>query len=112
MWRPKVRGMVCASFANPSKKVQGKLLFAFTALTFLTARIAVAAETVGFEELQSQAKLAYVRGQHSEAFALMTRAISVEPQNPRGYFVRARFHEESREPAKAIADYDQVIKLD
>src|SRR6266567_9103219 len=105
--------MIRTSLVGPRKRFQSaQRLFILAALSLLPNGGGVAAEQVGFEELQSQAKLAYVRGQHSEAFALMTRAISVEPQNPRGYFVRARFHEESREPAKAIADYDQVIKLD
>jgi len=44
--------------------------------------------------------------------ALATRAIASEPKNPRGYLVRARLHEERREPAKALSDYDQTLKLD
>lgn len=105
--------MIRTSLLAPRKTFQrAQRLFILAALSLLPNGGVVAAEQVGFDELQSQAKLAYVRGQHGEAFALVTRAISVEPQNPRGYFVRARFHEESHEPAKAIADYDQVIKLD
>jgi len=104
--------MIRVSFVTPSKKLLGGLLFAFTAWSLLTASIVVAAERISYEELQSQAKLAYVNGRRDEALMLVTQAIAVEPKNPRGYFIRARFHEESREPAKAIADYDQVIKLD
>ncbi len=87
-------------------------IIAFTILTLLAASRGVAAEKPSFGSLQSQAQAAYAKGQPDEAIALMTQAIAVEPQNPRGYFVRARFHEANREPAKAIADYDQVIKLD
>ena len=104
--------MTRVSFVTPSRKVQGGLLFVFTALGLLTARMGVAAEQVSYEELQRQAKLAYASGKRDEAITLITQAIAREQKNPRGYFIRARFYEESREPAKAIADYDQVIKLD
>jgi len=76
------------------------------------ARIVVADEQISYEELQRQAKMAYVAGNTNEAVMLATEAIALEPKNPRGYFVRARFHEENHKPAKAIADYDQVVKLD
>jgi lipoprotein NlpI len=89
-----------------------RLVLVITALSFVTANLGIAAEKGNYEELQSQARSAYARGKSNEAVALATRAIAVEPQNPRGYLVRARFHEDNREPAKAIADYDQVIKLD
>jgi lipoprotein NlpI len=89
-----------------------KLIFTITALSFFTACISVATEQDNFAELQRQAQAAYAKGKPDEAIALMSNAIAVEPKNPRGYFVRARFHEENREPAKAIADYNQVIKLD
>lgn len=81
-------------------------------MILLAASIGIAAERANYQELQSQARAAYARGKSDEAITLVTQAIAVEPQNPRGYFVRARFHEENREPAKAIADYDQVIKID
>lgn len=89
-----------------------RFIFATAALSLFTATNGVAASKDSFEELQSQARSAYTKGKSNEAITLVTQAIAVEPQNPRGYFVRARFHEENREPAKAIADYDQVIKLD
>src|SRR6266566_6543877 len=105
--------MIRTSHVAPRKRFQSaQRLFILTALSLLPNGVVVAAEQAGFEELQRQAKLAFVAGKTNEAFELLTRAISVEPKNPRSYFVRARFHEESREPAKAIADYDQVIKLD
>jgi len=86
-------------------------LFIFAALGLLPHGV-FAAEQNGFAELERQAKQAFVTGKTNEAFALVTRAISVEPQNPLGYFIRARFHEDKHEPAKAVADYDQVILLD
>ncbi len=89
-----------------------RLILTFTALTLLAARTGIAAETQGFDDVQSQAQSAYAKGKPEEAIALASQAIAIEPQNPRGYFVRARYYEENREPAKAIADYDQVIKLE
>ena len=72
----------------------------------------VAAEKSAFEELLDKAKTAYTNNKREEAVTLATQAIKYEPKNPRGYFVRARFHEENHEPAKAISDYDQVLELD
>ncbi len=89
-----------------------RLILTITALTLLTARIGFAAEPKLFDDLQSQAKAAYSKGKPDEAVTLASRAIAIEPQNPRGYFLRARFHEENHAPARAIADYDQVLKLD
>jgi lipoprotein NlpI len=86
-------------------------LFIFAAMGLLPNGV-FAAEQPSFEELQRQAKQAFVAGKTNEAFELVTRAISLEPQKPHGYFIRGRFHEDNHEPAKAIADYDQVIKLD
>jgi len=112
MWPSKVSGMIRIPIFCPFKNSQtGLLVLVFIALRLSVARL-VAAEQVGSDELQRQAKLAFVTGKTNEAFALVTRAISVEPQNPHGYFIRARFHEDNHEPAKAIADYDQVIQLD
>ncbi len=89
-----------------------QLISTITALTLLAATIGFAAEPKLFDDLQSQAKAAYSKGKPDEAVALASRAIAAEPQNPRGYFLRARFHEENHAPARAIADYDQVLKLD
>ena len=108
--------MACGqNVSNPAWRLGGilmRLTFASTALSFRAASLSLAAPVKNFQELQSQAQSAYAKGKPEEAIALASRAIAVEPQNPHGYFVRARFYEENREPAKAIADYDQVIKLD
>jgi len=89
-----------------------RLIVTITTLTLLGSWIGNAAEKENFEDLQSQAKAAYSKGKPDEAIMLAGRAITVEPQNPRGYFLRARFHEANHAPARAIADYDQVLKLD
>jgi lipoprotein NlpI len=89
-----------------------RMLFAITVLTLLTTGSGSAAEMSSYAELQRHAQSAYAKGKNDEAITLITRSIAIEPQNPRGYLLRARFHEENHEPAKAIADYDQLIKLD
>ncbi len=71
-----------------------------------------AAEKPALNDLLDKAKSAFTNGKRAEALALATQAIETEPQNPRAYFFRARLQEESHEPAKAVADYDQAIKLD
>ena len=81
-----------------------------TALIFAANTIIAAEETSG--DLINRAQKAFSRGQRDEATALATKAIENEPKNPRSYFVRARFYEESHEPAKALTDYDQTLKLD
>lgn len=81
-------------------------------LGLFTLWVVIAAEKVNSEESQGQARMVYAKGESDEAMALATQAIALEPLNPSGYFVRARFYKENREPAKAIADYDQAIKLD
>jgi lipoprotein NlpI len=95
-----------------SVRILRGLLFAFAVLSFLNSDSVVGAESVGYEELQRQAASAHAAGKRDEAIALMTRAIGLDPKQPRGYFLRARLCEEYRELDKAIADYDQVIKLD
>jgi lipoprotein NlpI len=104
--------MIHDFFVTSSRNVRYGVLLTFTALSLLAASIVVADEKVKFEELLSQANAAYANGKRDEAVTLATQAVEIEPKNPRGYFVRARFHEEAREPAKAVADYDQVLKLD
>jgi len=86
--------------------------FVVAGLSWLEVGNVWSAEKSRFGELSDQAKVAYANGKRDEAVTLVTQAIEAEPKNPHGYFVRARFHEESHESAKAISDYDQVLKLD
>lgn len=83
-----------------------------TGLVLLAAGTGEAAEKVNVIRLIDRAKDAYIFNRRDEAFALVTQAIEAEPQNPHGYFVRARFHEGNEASANAVADYDQVLKLD
>ena len=76
--------MIRVSLAIPSNQAHVGLLFAFTAWTLLAARIVVAAERSSYDQLQNQAKLAYVNGKREEAVMLVTEAIAIEPKNPLG----------------------------
>src|SRR5213594_4313630 len=75
----------------------------------LAAHTLAAADLRTNEELISRAKKAFASGNGDEAIALASQAIKTEPKNPRGYLLRARFYEDRSEPAKALADYDQVL---
>lgn len=101
------RSMICISLGRLARTLSTALM----ALSLFLPGTASAQEP-NFDQLQRQAKAAFVTGKTNEALSLITQAISLEPKNPLGYFTRARFHEGNRESGKAIADYDQVIKLD
>jgi lipoprotein NlpI len=83
---------------------------AITALIFAANTAIAAEETSG--NLINRAQQEFSRGQRDAAMELATKAIEADPNNPRAYFVRARFYEEGSEPAKALTDYDQTLKLD
>src|SRR5437016_8074238 len=81
-----------------------------TALIFAANAITAAEETSG--DLINRAQKEFSKGRRDAATELATKAIETDPKNPLGYFVRARFYEERGEPAKALTDYDQTLKLD
>jgi lipoprotein NlpI len=81
-----------------------------TALILAANTFTAAEETSG--DLISRAQKEFSRGRRDAATALATKAIETDPKNPRAYFVRAGFYEEGNEPAKALTDYDQTLKLD
>lgn len=58
-----------------------------------------------------QAEAQFKSGQRTEALASLTRFLSDNPKHVGALGLRGRFHEEMREHTKAIADYDQVLKL-
>ena len=109
--RIKVRRMIHSYYFARFADIRRWLLI-LAAPGLLTTGSVMAAGKDNHEELQSQAKTAYANGKRDEGVKLATQAIEAEPKKPSGYFLRARFHEESHEPAKAIADFDQVLKLD
>ena len=88
------------------------LCFSLAGLDSFSARNADAAQEAKGEVLLSKAGAAYARGNRDEAILLATKAIEAEPNEVRGYLVRARLQSEAHQPAKAVADYDQVLKLD
>jgi len=50
-------------------------------------------------------------GKPAEAITLIGRVLTADPKNFRALFLRAHAHEESRDYAKAVADYDAGLKL-
>src|SRR5205809_2793893 len=94
-------------------------LFSIAALVLILAAntLAATADAAADEEtnadlLIKRAQTAFATGHRDAAMALATKAIETDPKNSRGYFARARFHEAASEPAKALADYNQTLKLD
>ena len=61
------------------------------------------------EELLSQAKSAYERGEKEQAFSLAQKAIEADPKSPQGYYFRARLHDALKQYEKALADYGAVL---
>jgi len=88
-------------------------LMGLAAVLMLAVRTAPAAEpnSGGASDPVQLAAQAFEAGRRNEAFRLLQQAIEAEPANPRGWFVRGRFHSLDRQPAKSIADFDQVLKL-
>ncbi len=80
------------------------------ALVLLIAATGRAEETAN--ALITRARDEFSRGRHEAAIELVTRAIKTEPKNARGYFVRARIYEQTKQATNALSDYDQVLKLD
>ena len=94
------------------KRARHRPQLAPVALALLAFPGLASAQPTNAGTLLEQARQTFAAGQRDVALRQATEAIAAEPKNPRGYFLRARFHEESRELTNAIADYDQVIRLD
>jgi lipoprotein NlpI len=94
------------------KRTRHRLQLAPVALALLALPGLASAQPTNAGTLLEQARQTFAAGQRDVALRQATEAIAAEPKNPRGYFLRAQFHEESRELTNAVADYDQVIRLD
>lgn len=64
------------------------------------------------DELLRQAQAAFRKSNPTQAVAFASQAIAAEPKNPKTYFLRAQLYAARREHAKAVADYDEMLKLD
>ena len=71
------------------------LCFSLAGLDSFSARSADAAQEAKGEVLLSKAGAAYARGNRDEAILLATEAIEAEPNEVRGYLVRARLQSEA-----------------
>lgn len=83
-----------------------------TALTlFLSALCGVAiAGPPG--DLAERVRAAMTAGRLDEALTLADQAVAATPNDPAVFFLRASVYSSRREPAKAVADLDRVLKLD
>jgi lipoprotein NlpI len=81
-----------------------------TAFALLAAVLLSAFGKPDFEDLLQQASDAFGAGMTKEALALLDQAVAAEPENPRGYFERARFSEATGQSINAVADYVEVLK--
>jgi lipoprotein NlpI len=85
--------------------------FILTSLIFNRALAADVSEGT-ISDLLNQARAASRNGKNEEAIAFATKAIEANPKNGNSYYIRGQYYEMTREHAKAIADYDQVLQLD
>lgn len=63
------------------------------------------------DDLIAQSRAAHARAEPDKALALADQAVAADPANPRPYALRASLAEESRDFAKAAADYGKVLEL-
>jgi lipoprotein NlpI len=64
------------------------------------------------DDLLTQAQTAQRKASLGEALILASKAVSLAPTNAQCYYVRGRLYAEDREPAKALADFDQALALE
>jgi lipoprotein NlpI len=81
------------------------------ALGFVSASGRVSGAEATIDERLEQAHAAHQKGEHARAIKLADDAISAAPTNAHSYYVRGRIYAESRESAKAVADFERVLKI-
>jgi lipoprotein NlpI len=64
------------------------------------------------DRLMERAAETFDKGKREDAFVLLTTAVEAEPANARTWYVRGRFYGLDGQHEKAIADYDQALKID
>ena len=80
-----------------------------TAMTLAVAVCAPLACAARADTLVDQARAAASAGQFDEAIKLATRAVDAVPDDVHALVLRAELYMRTKQPAKAIADYDRVI---
>jgi lipoprotein NlpI len=63
------------------------------------------------DKLLDQASSLFVSGHADEAIALASQAIELNTNHLRAWFMRGRFLQETDQPAKALADFKEVVRL-
>lgn len=84
--------------------------FVFLLATLATIAARAAEPTV--DDLLRQAGEAHMAGKLDEAARLATRAIELDANVPRAYFIRGFIYESQRQHEPAIADYTTGLKMD
>jgi lipoprotein NlpI len=64
------------------------------------------------DDLINQAQAAELKGDYAGALALASKAIALDTKNAQSFWARGRLYATHDEPGKAIADFDQVLKLE
>jgi lipoprotein NlpI len=82
------------------------------ALLLGTLTWAAAGAEVNIDELLNQAQAADLRGERTNALALVSQAIAAAPTNAQCYYVRGRLHASHGDHAQALADLDRVLQLE
>ncbi len=75
------------------------------------SQLATAADPL-IDEMLNRAQAAQLKGDWTNALALATEAIKVDPRDPQCYYVRGRFYALRREHARSVADFDQALALE
>jgi lipoprotein NlpI len=98
------------SLFAPTRKRYG-LFHSILFLATVSVAVTRAAETVDTAALFRSAEDALKGGKPTEAIALAGKILTINPRDYRACFLRARAYEETRDYAKAVADYDAGLKL-
>ncbi len=81
-------------------------------LLCLTCAAALPKEIVNAEDMLKQAEATWRKGNRTEAIAMCTQVILADPKNRNAWALRGRYYHETRQDAKAVADFDEVIQRD
>jgi len=88
-----------------------KCVFSLFVVSLSLADTVIAAES-STEDLLNQAKAAYASGSAEAAVGLATKAIEAGLSDARPFLIRAQSYERGHQLPKALADYNEVLKLD
>src|SRR5438105_2366206 len=88
------------------------LPFVFAAALTITAGQSACAQAESAKALLGKARTALAQGNSQEALKLAGMAVAREPDNADVYLFRGSLYAELQQHAKAVADFDAVLRLD